>query len=318
MDRYDNDSSVIIAEINCEEYEKTCLDLISRKGAPSFALFKKGRASVITPERSLSSFTDIVEELKAIDLTIPCFRYPVEFDGEYPSFIYGSSTLSDSEVCNTLQQIARFLHGHGHALYYESGSPQPHYTVLLNDSITVDFKGQFDFPALARFTRDYSMMPFGFWRVDEAPMTARRFAFVIYDNRSTLDLLRPVAYDYIRDFVIGSHHLEHFKEQHPEIQIDVPAVFVLNQKKSGFLLRQQVSGQAEFAELLQRIKGGKLEKEMTLLLPKLFPKIVRNTEGVVLEPVARPKWRIFVLVGIVVIIITFGVPRGKFTVTKDE
>jgi hypothetical protein len=85
--------------------------------------------------------------------------------------------------------------------------------------------------------------------------------------------------------------LEHFNEFHSEIKFELPEVFVLSRRKSGFLLREGVSEPAEFAKLLRQVLKGELEGEMTIQLPGLFPRLVPLPEPTAMpEPVKQNGW----------------------------
>jgi hypothetical protein len=251
-------------------------------------------------------------------MSIPCLIWPLEFDQKYPSFIYRSKVLPLEEVCRTLQQIAKFLPFLARNMYYDRNPTETSYTVMLNETTVVKYTGELFYPLMTRFTKDYSLEPFGMWRVDEGPMTLRRFGFVVYENQTTLKDFKPIAQDFVLDIVIGATHLVHFSELHPEMTFQLPAVFIMNRRKSGFLMREGVSDPADFAKLLAQVVKGELDAEMTMKLPQLFPKLVPLPEPTTAEPTKMSLRFLYASPAVGGVALLLWLLKGRFAARKEE
>jgi thiol-disulfide isomerase/thioredoxin len=277
--RYANESRVIVAQVDCGLHRGVCSRLAAQWGIPSFFVFKKGRGAEVRPERSLAAFAAIVEGLLRADLSVPCFRYPDEFEPAYPHFIFRSGDLPGAELCRHLQGIRRALPEAQDRLYYASPAPRTGYAAHLSEAVAVEYAGEYAYQHMVRFTKDYLMAPFGYWRVDDGPVSARRFVFVVHGGHDVVERFRPVAFDYIREFVVGGLRYEDFRAVEPNVTVQLPAVVVLNRESGRFAIVGGVATADQFGRLLERVLAGKAEARGTTRLPNLFPRLVDGAAG---------------------------------------
>jgi thiol-disulfide isomerase/thioredoxin len=315
-DRYENESSVIIAQVDCSLYDDICARFASSRGLPSLYTIKKGRTQVIRPERSMNAFVKIVEELKSTASSIQCARYPAEYDSTFPFFVFRSNNLSDEEVCTNLLRILSILPESQDRLYYESPAPNTSYIAHLTDSVSVEYFGRYTYSEMIRFTKDYLMTPFGYWRVDDGPISTRRFVFVVHEGGGVLQSFLPIAVARIREVVVGSLRYDDFRAVEPNVTFQTPAVFILNVRKSRFAIAEKVTS-ARFEELLDLVLRGRLEADARTRLPNLFPRL-SDPLGSESEEVRLPR-RIGKWVGIaIVLVVVFGIVIRRARVRKVE
>jgi hypothetical protein len=278
MDKYQYEPRVIIAHINCTEQKSTYLNLVVDQAYPSIVLFKKSRGSRINPPASIFALSEVVEDLKNENLTVPCLRYPLEFDGAFPYFVFRSTTISTSEVCDTLLRITDFLPEASTHLYYESPAQTSDYVAHLRENVTAKYGGVLEFPSMVKFTKNYLMTPLGYWRLDDGPISSRRFAFIVHDGLPTIVALKRVAERRVSDFLVGSIRTEEFAQEEPDVQLVLPAVFAMSAKKTGFMVANNVTSGVEFEKLLDKVLRGDLEGLMNLRLPRLFERWTRYAD----------------------------------------
>jgi hypothetical protein len=273
MDHFEADPGVCVASLDCTNYPGQCHDLTLVPDRPAFVAFTKGRGRQVHPHHSLRGFIAEVQSLKGVDLSVTCPLYPDEFDGHFPYFVWESQRLTDAEICQKITHMHHWFVGSPVRIYYKSKSKETRYTAHLSDTVVINYTEEADSSTfIILFTKDYSMMPFtDTWRIEDGLLSKRRFVFIVHSNGP--HLFADAAFDVVRDFVVGHLEAKYFTEAYPEIKIVTPAIVASNLNKTLFMVFNGVDSPARFGEVLGEIKALKYEQQMTLKLPKLFPKL---------------------------------------------
>jgi hypothetical protein len=166
------------------------------------------------------------------------------------------------------------------------------------------------------------MSPFGYWRVDDGPITTRRFLFVVHGGAGVLETFRPIATERGREFVVGALRYEDFHAEEPDVEVEVPAVLILNRRKERFAIVQNVRTAQEFGRVLERVIKGELEAEAKIRMPRLFPRLVDGPTEQKVEMEKKGSGRGWVWAvrggGGIVVVVMIGLVVGRRVESKKE
>jgi hypothetical protein len=273
IETFASDPNISLGTADCYNYPDVCADLTTIADRPVFVAFSKIRYRKAVMPRTVAGFTAQIESLKGVDFRVPCPLYPDEFDHRYPFFVYESHDVNDTTLCKTLRQMQNgWFRDSTVRFYYKSRSTQNKYLAHITEQIIVPYKGTMhEFAPMTLFTKDYIMMPFSNWRLEDAMLSSRRFVFLVHNG--TFDQFVGTAFDVIRDFIIGQLHVSYFRQAYPRMKIVTPALVASDVNKSSFMLFNDVDSVPRFREILLGIRSMKYEPEMDLKLPKLFPRL---------------------------------------------
>jgi hypothetical protein len=271
--------------------------------------FVNGTGTTVDMEHELDVFIEKIKKLKERSIYVPCQSYPDDFHGKYPALVYRNDSVGPKQDCKVLAKIGRKIPDSNSSLYWNAVSKDGQsFVAHLNSSYYVLYSGNYDFESMKAFAREWTLSPFGSWKLSEGISSCRRFGFVVAPDQSNSvstnyrNILKRRTGTWVVKEISERKWLKQGVSQR---QSKNPLFVALNKEKSLFGVFQI---DRNFESLLHRIEKGKLESEMNINLGGLFPELANRWrpgnkfDQIDLAPSRSGRFLIFGCVGWILII----------------
>jgi hypothetical protein len=261
--RYENDTSVLLVDCDCTTHPQTCHAATRIPGYPTFMLIYAGQTMNVRVNRKLKGFVRFIEDVKALDPTIPCRRFLNQTDG-HPLLVLSGS--DEQATCDTIMRLSgRIPRSDGRILLGPSRGA-PGIFVQLRTNHVINYTGGGD---LESFAIDFLHEQIGEWPLAEAAtITWRRFAYLIGANEWHKRIGRNFAVaDVAEKWCIGFMKVALFRRLYPEVDIgngELPGIAVFSRDRARFKLMKDLSWGDDLEQLLVNMANQEDNSEMML------------------------------------------------------
>ncbi|KAH0786973.1 Thioredoxin family protein [Histomonas meleagridis] len=268
MDLYENDTSVAVGQIECESnpYYRA---IYQAPSFPSFVTFLRGKPNRLRPKRDLETFINLTEELKKVDLNIPCFKYPIEFTSEYPAFAF-SSQRNYRDQCLFVRDIQERIPFLKNRIYFGESTAKPTLIAYLNKNVSVEYTGDFNPQAISKFVDEYSLSSLGNWNLSAAEKSTRKFMFIIHNYPQIYEKFRNEIELIENTTLFGQIEFKVFNETYPQYNVVPPAIAIASEDKSSFHIEHNTTQIPQLKEIFEKFENGEYKENTNIKIPKFF------------------------------------------------
>lgn len=269
IDKYENDTEIVIGKIDCianNVCRKIAKNLV---GYPTFNTYLRGKPRSIRPDRTIESFSNIVENLKQVKLNVPCQEYPFEMGSDYPSFVIGVD--KGEKKCDKVNKILKEFPKLEGQVYYNESSKKS-LVALMTQNTNITYNGDFSQESINEFIREFSLVSLTKWDLNSASRTKRRFMFIVFTLYKDIIYHKYIAEQHENTLLIGYIELKTFNQTYPKLakDLNVPTVFVASKTKKTFHIVSHYDEGEDLLKIVEDVENGTYDEEGNIQVPKLF------------------------------------------------
>lgn len=267
MDHYQDDPAIVIAECDCINHKEAQNKMWRVDAYPTFVYFIKGKGTRIRPERSISSFIKVSEDLKAIDYSC---NYSLDSIASYPlCVLYPAEGVNGCKVVQNLQKLipdnSQYIAVGGKSLN------ETHFKCFIKEDYAIDpIAGDLTITQMANYASEHLLISFKEFPLEKLLKSKRRVGILVHQDKHQFDTMRVFFQEFNKDLLIGLMDMKDFKINYPKNE---SMLLVLNEEKSKFMIvpYSRINNRNLIPNFVQDILSNKFEDEMTYNIFKVIP-----------------------------------------------
>lgn len=264
-------SKVIIAQIDCQQYKEACNYFTVIYSFPSFAIIRNNKSTMVKTNRTIESWTKTVNQLENYDKDHRCQPW-YGLTNDFPSFVV-SAPYSPEKTCDhVLKLISKVPKSKG-MIYTSANSDKLACEVFLSKDIGFIIENQTDTLNFVNFIQDFVMHPLGDWDISESIHSERIIGFFIYDKVQQLEAYRQFTLSNSGDILFGKIELSKFNSLYPEIKLnesEIPALGISNNQQTKFRILTNIKPYNDFYQKVINITKGEEIELMNHSMARIF------------------------------------------------
>jgi hypothetical protein len=272
---YENDTAVLLAHCDCYHHPTVCAKVSYIPRHPTFVIIIGNATMQIATERTLESLTTLTENLKGVDITLPCRRYFNQTE-DYP-YVIVSYPDETKAACEKLLQVSNRIPGFGHRFLLADSTPEMRLRIQGTKTRVSVYNESVNATSILAVALDYFHPSLVEWPMDRMKyIVVRRFAFFVGEGDKGTFRFKTFVQTHWENWCFALFNYSVFRRGYPEIEVNeslLPALGVMNREKTKFKLFQNISLNDQFREMFDNLTTNEDESEMDIVYrdPASFP-----------------------------------------------
>lgn len=243
---YKNDPKIIIAELNCENYNHICSKRHEVTGYPSWRYILKGHSRSYSGERDLNAFKTEAERLKSLKMDELCQvlnENKLNSSLNFPAFVI-NHTGTLKEACALVDKFVDKDYSLENQFYLNVNQSEMSASVYSSPEHSVILDSPYSNKKFKKFLKEYKTKAFATIKWSEAMSKNRPLVIMIVNDLKDVNQYKDFGVKYLSHY-FAAITVERFKFLNggsiPIDKVNYPAAIITNDKKNRYVILSDVN-----------------------------------------------------------------------------
>ena len=266
MNKYENDTGILVAEVDCYNMRKVANKLARIDGYPTIMFVEKGVFTEVSVARTEEAFAKKAEELKTLFGTKTCKVISSSKEINYPAFLLrakGNKTNS----CVAVSNISRISGWDKKDFYVMVGEniTQNMFEFFVSENVSTLYNGN-STDDMIQFVKDLMVKNLDNWKLKDVLNNFRKIVYILYENGVDLVAFRSILNQNADRLLFGKIDIKKFNKKYSGIvnisSTDLPALMFYEKEENLFKLVPKLTKFDDFNRAVVNARNGTIDSKI--------------------------------------------------------